>query len=187
MEKKKGNRRSPSLFGFESRSEVWLAMMATIISFCALFTSVYQTIIQRKQQYASVWPYIMIATTNTHPSGEAQKPYFRFEVSNKGIGPAIITGVDYAYKGKIVHSEGDLVRLIFKETGYYVVSNLWDGRVISPNEMVNNIVFENEDSRKLDSLSQFVGIRLRYKSVYGEQWETRYNIPNEPMVEMLEE
>ncbi len=67
--------------------------LALVISVAALIVSIYETNLLKEQQRSMVWPYLTVS-----PSYNAQG--FLIEVSNDGIGPAIIKSVQIQYGGK---------------------------------------------------------------------------------------
>ena len=86
--------------------------MATIVSFCALSVSFYQTSIMREQQYASVRPLIIMGNSIGR-NDEDSTGYFKLQIWNRGIGPALIKYVDIEYKGQH-YSEFDFAKIANK-------------------------------------------------------------------------
>jgi hypothetical protein len=76
-------------------SNTIISIAATIVSVCALFLSVYQTILSRQQQSASVWPKLVISNAYFN-DGE----FYRLDIRNVGIGPAVIKSVNIVQAGK---------------------------------------------------------------------------------------
>lgn len=76
-----------------------ISIMATVVSFCALFVSFYQTNIMREQQYASVRPLIIVGNSMGLDDSDSTG-YTKLIVWNRGIGPALIKYVDFEYKGE---------------------------------------------------------------------------------------
>lgn len=181
--KKSGGGRKKSGF---SRSELWVAGMATVISLCALLTSLYQTVLDRRHQVASVWPYLMITRSNIDPS-QIGNSYFEISVMNKGVGPAILNYVTYSYKGKKFTNAYELLNEILENPDFYVVSDLWNGRVVSANETVSHLVIRGPQALILDTLSQHIAIKVQYTSVFEEKWESRFNTGEQKQVERLED
>lgn len=84
-----------------------VAVSAVLIGVCALFVSIVQTNLQRKQSYAAAWPYLEIST-------DMLENQFYFRVTNKGAGPAIIKKIRLTYKEK---SYDSIVKLAREITG----------------------------------------------------------------------
>jgi hypothetical protein len=82
------------------RFDLFVAALALVISGIAAGSSAYQTYVIRKQFSATVWPYISFVTTSS-----ADK-YFELDVSNAGIGPALILDSVITRDGKAVRRGG---------------------------------------------------------------------------------
>ena len=79
----------------------WGTIIALVVSFAALITTIYEANILKKQQ-ALVWPYFEVSEQY---SGEG----FGFNAKNSGTGPAIITSVEVTYDGEPIGSFMDLL------------------------------------------------------------------------------
>jgi hypothetical protein len=66
------------------RFDLFIALCALLISAVAAGASAYQTYVIRQQYSATVWPYLTFITSSS--TGR----YFELDVSNAGIGPALI-------------------------------------------------------------------------------------------------
>ena len=154
-------------------SDKILTLLAVFISFLALTVSTIQTSILQKQTYAAVWPRLS--------NGQGQgADYYIATVNNDGVGPAIITSVNYNYKDtsfqyikKLIHYFGDLeaneigrsVKLNFK------YSDITEGDVMTPNEKVD--VFEAQDSNSVAIGKKYFAetdIQMEYCSIYNDCW-----------------
>ncbi len=82
------------------RFDLFIALLALVISGIAAGSSAYQTYVIRKQFSATVWPYISFITTSS------QDKYFELDVNNAGIGPALILDSVITRDGKIVQRPG---------------------------------------------------------------------------------
>lgn len=78
------------------RFDLLVALLALIISGVAAGSSAYQTYVIRKQFSATVWPYLTFITSSSNDK------FFELDVSNPGIGPALILGATVTRDGKIV-------------------------------------------------------------------------------------
>jgi hypothetical protein len=163
------------------------AIIATVVSVCTLSLSFYQAHLNRKQQYASVWPYLMVSTTNV--SLDDGTPQFYIEVYNKGVGPAMIEDFDLIYQSRHFHDEYDYFRTamiqkgITDTTGFVQRSNLWKGRVISPGESIKWLNARGIYAHPLERAFGEAQIRIRFKSIYDEYWEFR-GPSQEPVVKL---
>jgi hypothetical protein len=79
------------------RFDLLVALLALAISGVAAGASAYQTYVIRQQFSATVWPYLTF-----HTSSSADK-FFELDVSNPGIGPALIRGAVVTRDGKPVN------------------------------------------------------------------------------------
>jgi hypothetical protein len=82
------------------RFDLFVALLALLISGIAAASSAYQTYVIRKQFSATVWPYISFITTSS------QDKYFELDVNNAGIGPALILDSVITRDGKVVQRPG---------------------------------------------------------------------------------
>lgn len=82
------------------RFDLFVALLALLISGIAAASSAYQTYVIRKQFSATVWPYISFITTSSTDK------YFELDVNNAGIGPALILDSVITRDGKVVQRPG---------------------------------------------------------------------------------
>ncbi len=157
-----------------------LSVTAIIVSLGTLFTIVFQTNLIRKQQYASVLPYLEIWP-------RVQPNSFKLLLMNNGIGPAFIEGVRIHYNDSIF--EGDpraftqgVIRKQEDIEFYY--STLKKGRLLPAGEIIELIGIEDDSVNTLKLYRWFGGdkvdLEVVYKSVYDETWSAR-GIGTEPM------
>ena len=78
------------------RFDLFIAALALVISGVAAGTSAYQTYVIRKQLSSNVWPYLTFITTSS------MDHYFELDVSNVGIGPALILSSVITRDGKVL-------------------------------------------------------------------------------------
>jgi hypothetical protein len=148
--------------------EVLLALLSLAISLCSVGFTVIQTDIMQTQQKASVWPYLEIHT------GIYQNTFF-LEVQNKGVGPAIVKDVVFEYQGKTYDRFDEIaIQIVNDSTFNYTnrITNPIQKYVFSAAEKVR--VFEANDVRHASKLiynTSEIKTRIRYASIYGDQWE----------------
>lgn len=146
-----------------------LSVTAILIGMMTLVVYFIQTRLIIDQQHAGVWPCIEITGTN-YGDSTGIKEVFKINVTNKGIGPALIKKVEIKYKGTIYHNFSDIFDVAIK-SGNYSRSSL-EGRTLASNEIVNPIdiplsqqghkfaqLFYNHDSLEC---------KVYYQSVYGK-------------------
>ncbi len=143
-----------------------VAVSAVFIGICALFVSIVQTNLQRKQSYAATWPYLEINT-------DMLDNQFYFSVTNKGAGPAIIKKVRLLYKGKEYASPVTLAREITGKQHAFM-PYYWDRldkRVIAPQEKIAYLTLTDKaDAEKFESALPDIQLRIAYASVYDQLW-----------------
>lgn len=145
---------------------------AEIIALCALTFTAYQTIQSRRHDVLTVRPFL---ASFVYEEFESDVTQLRFEISNRGLGPAMIrsfvieingkeTDIESAAKSAL---EGIKCRLHHTQlgSGYAmlpseckdVVSVIFDG---STEELVSEI------KRRLDQIH----LTIRYESAYGKKF-----------------
>lgn len=75
------------------RVDLYIASLALIFSGLAAAAAAYQTYVIRQQFSATVWPYLIFITSSSHN-------WFELDVSNAGIGPALIRYAEITRDGK---------------------------------------------------------------------------------------
>jgi hypothetical protein len=78
------------------RFDLLVALGALLISGVAAASSAYQTYVIRKQFSATVWPYLTFITSSS------KDKFFELDISNPGIGPALILDSVVTRDGKIL-------------------------------------------------------------------------------------
>jgi hypothetical protein len=148
-----------------SRRREWdgvAAVIAAFVGLLALCVSGYTAYIQRQQVRAQVWPYLEPGLSGS-----------RHEVIlfNKGVGPAIVRSVQIYVDGKPQrnwdHVYTSLGLKFAQRPPYSTISNI----VISPNDHIDQVVFQNVDDFNLYSKqADRVEKRLCYCSTLNECW-----------------
>lgn len=162
--------------------------MAIIASLGTLFTIIYQTNIFRKQQYASVLPYLEIWNARNDDA-------YRLILINNGIGPAFIEDVKLIYKDSILQMDpADFVDEVIKKEDSltrYGYSNISKGRLIPAGNSINLVQALEDSINSYILWSWFSGgdttrvdypeIEITYGSVYGEKWMIRKYSTEQPI------
>ena len=159
-----------------------VALGVTLISACALFVSITQTRIMSEQRAlmyeqakAAVWPRLSLTISKSHEQINNSIIDYSLVLSNKGVGPAIISGVKVSYKEKVINNWWALFRefempdsvdtfisnspfnnTIVKIGDEYKVLNLKDNLPLA------NKFFQNS----LD-----IRMEVYYESIYGDKWK----------------
>ena len=163
-------------------------ILAFIVSVGTLYLFFNQTSLMKKQQYASVLPYLEIS--NTHIDGD-----YIFIISNNGIGPAFIDEINIHYKDSM-YKNSDVndffTNVIVKEDTLLANSNtthatIKKGMLIpygDTKEMVrlskDAVNFDQKHYRLRDWFNNKIKIEIKYSSVYGEQWQFIYPVDDSP-------
>ena len=149
-----------------------LSLFAFLISVGTFVTFAYQTYLIRKQQYASVMPYLMVyySTDNN---------FISINVINNGIGPAFIKDIKVHYKNEPF--DGNLYLFSYfmlrpdTMTNYNVSSTSIDeGYVIPAGETIQMVSSNNTPTWEL-LYNAFMEkdravVEITYSSVYDETW-----------------
>ena len=165
------------------KADIIIGVSAFLISMATFFVLIYQTQLwqeqnqlARKQQYASVLPYLEI--WYNHPNSKN----FTLVVGNNGVGPAFIKSVSIQYKGtifqgdpeqflsKVLNAEGDTIQ-------HFSFSRVNPGRVLPAGQEIHLLNIEN-DLKSAQKLKEVFGeniaaLDIIYESVYEETWQTK--------------
>lgn len=151
-----------------------IGFTSILVSFSTLIILVYEINLTRKQQYASVLPYMSFLSY-----GMNSNKYF-FRIKNDGLGPGFITEVKII-KNKEVYDEDPYEYLLRLKLPYYkevmkeniTYSNIFQGMIIPAGEHVD--IFQAFTKQSADSLIKIIYdteilIQVKYKSIYDEEW-----------------
>ena len=163
-----------------------IALFAVLISFLSVLLGYKETSILEaqqnllfQQQGASVWPFL--ENTPVFEIG-GSTAIFKYNVTNKGVGPAIIDNVIYTYKnieianwGLGIELEKEYPNLSIKQPRNANLSK----QVLAPGDSTNVVtinatVKENIEDSLIDILikiSEEYKLNYCYCSVYGECWK----------------
>ncbi len=153
-----------------------------ILSLCAIFIGVatlvvytIQTSILIEQKHAGVWPEIELSGSNW-AGKDFTKNRFKINITNKGIGPALIKKVKIYFRDSVYSDYSDVFRTIYGNNFSYVSSSvvgrtLLTGETVNPLELSESVegrqfanVFYNRDSLRAE---------IFYKSIYGKCYVSR--------------
>jgi hypothetical protein len=155
-------------------SNFLVAVPAFVISVAVAYFTFIQAEATEKMQIAAVWPHVAYESTNR---GDAGEPLIRLSLTNKGVGPAHIRGMEIRYRDKSYTQFQDILGACCSDRpqdlalGYGSVI----GEVIRPGE---NVMFAQIDPAKVpaDAWQRFdaertkIGVRLCYCSVFDDCW-----------------
>ncbi len=162
------------------KSKFWsgdklIGLSAMFISICTLIVFLYQTNLIKKQQYASVFPYLELGH-----SGIFTKNY-NLNLENKGIGPALITDVQLRYKNTILDKslyEFVQSKISKSDSVSAHYSSIYAGRLISPNESIELIGVDAKDEESSGIIYEILNdsdleLIITYESIYEEKWQIK--------------
>ena len=166
-----------------------IAVGVTVISICALIVSIMQTrimaeqrVLMHEQAKVSVWPRLEISRGKGHSPTDYKITSYVLNITNAGVGPAIVTDMKVSYNNKVA-----------KNWGYVFLNfNLPDSipTYIGNFDVNNSIVKIGEDVKFLNlngnlQLAQKyyehqknIKIEVWYKSIYGDKWKATYENDN---------
>ena len=145
---------------------LWVGMMAVVINIITVSVYMYQAHIMQTQQHASAWPYL-----EWLPSFNEETYYI--EITNNGIGPAIIKNVTIELDGESFPSIDSLfVRLI--GTSYFPhLTSTVRNRVMPPGKSIR--LFQIDEEKWVYTVFSEMRkhefkMRICYESIYGDAW-----------------
>lgn len=161
-----------------------IAVGVTVISLCALIVSVIQTNVLKEERElireysrASVWPHLDFGIEKSQNKNDGNINSFAFNLTNSGVGPAIITDVRVGYNDTIAKNWWHLFEImeIPDSIDRYIGNTRFNGQVIKIGETVNTLNLDNNiplanafaERIKENGLS----IEIYYESIYGEKWK----------------
>ena len=170
------------------RFDLLVALLALLISGIAAASSAYQTYVIRKQFSATVWPYISFITTSS-----ADK-YFELDVSNAGIGPALILNATFTRDGKVVQGAGTTIpepaievatdpervaayadeRKVHERGENMTASSILPGDVVPAGQKLEVLRVEGKFlTHRVMGAARRVDLTLCYCSLLGDCWTKR--------------
>jgi hypothetical protein len=147
------------------RQPEWIITLVTVVtSIAALVLGAYTARLQRRHDSASVWPHLEFGIIFAQQTSGMQ-------VSNSGVGPAIVQSVAVSVDGHAVRSWPEVFKLVLDSSPPRYSSSSVSDRVIRAGETVNwfqlptGILPPNIQARIAR-----VAIEVCYASVYDEHW-----------------
>ncbi|SDK77458.1 hypothetical protein SAMN05421823_103528 [Catalinimonas alkaloidigena] len=165
------------------KSENLIAWMATLVSICALGTTAYQTYILKQQQHAAVWPRLELLH-GWRVNGEDS--YYRLNLRNTGVGPAIIRRVTILYAGDTLRDFAHLAQAVAAKhhlpdsLAYQDYQDLLADMVIPQQEEKRLLYLDKEayvanlGHSTRSNAGDLIQVSVVYESLYGDAWEVTY-------------
>lgn len=148
-----------------------LPASAFIVSLCAIAISIIEVRVMDEQKKASVWP-IVYSSRSTHSPQDTSKSTFTINITNSGVGPALIKYVEVMFDGKIVKHWSEAVNKLKNK----INSN----STVSLSVLTNSVVLPGRESHPLTIYGPLADVfnsdvkRLRLKvcycSIYEDCW-----------------
>jgi hypothetical protein len=162
-----------------------IAVSAVIISVASLWVALRADRTQEALLQSNVWPYIEYDTSDATPAGTNRLAY---EVTNAGVGPAIVRNFSVAYNEHYFSTLDELLRVCCsydRKVRHGILDSTVRDRVIMPHETVQFILVLPKmiDTRTYHLISlarQYVSVRICYCSVLGECWLLDSSADNQP-------
>jgi hypothetical protein len=166
------------------RADVVVSVAATVISLCALVTTAWQTRIMREQQQTAVWPRLQLAHGYyTDPA----RAFYRLQLTNQGVGPAILTHVSVKYRGVEVNEMGSVLAQVAEEHKELRQGDIADTNhsepvpedVVAPQQTIELLYFKGAPwVSTFVEARRYLEVTVQYASIYGELWEVTYPKPS---------
>lgn len=148
---------------------LWLQVVPGVVGMfigvLALYAALTEAEAVRKQQQATVWPYVELAAAQTGVPGERDVV---LTVANKGIGPARIVYFDAQVDG---HSSASWQEIFFNLLADR--DDLRNMRLVSSDEGLTNTVLSPEEKVRFFHISQIDADRVAQKQNADEAQQTR--------------
>lgn len=170
-----------NLISIITSAQYLVTFSVMIISLSALFVSIKQTRIMNEQRQlmheqakASVWPNLSITRFKAYSKNNRKLEQFSLNISNDGVGPAIVEGVRVCYNKKVSKNWWELFDIMGLPDSIagYINNRGINQKVIKAGEAFPCIDFSGNLElgaffhKHQDSLT----IEVLYKSIYGDKW-----------------
>ncbi|MEM8583987.1 MAG: hypothetical protein AAGF87_06955 [Bacteroidota bacterium] len=159
-----------------------IAIGVTVISLCALAVSFQQTRIMQEERElireysrASVWPRVELGVAKGHNPEDGSINTFFLNLTNSGVGPAIITDVRIAHKDEPAEDWWHLFELqgVPDSIDTYITNAVFNGRILKIGETLT--VLDLTDNTNLAQFflenAEHLSIDIYYESIYKEKWK----------------
>lgn len=156
--------------------ELSISIAATIVSLCALSTTIYQTHILKEQQYAAVWPRLELRHTWNNT-----KNIYKLDLENTGVGPAIIREVNIQYNNHVYKDFGDLALGVSRINNLKNDDAYWDKSDLLPQTVLPQqrekqllLIGDKQHVESFVNALDSIIVTIDYESLYGDAWRISY-------------
>lgn len=157
-------------------TEKVVSWSALIVAVCSMIATYMELSTTREHQRLSVKP---ILEFYRHSSNSDKGYLTKFAIANTGLGPARIGNFEVFIDGKRVHTYESIKNKIIttqkiekKKISYSIsTSDIWNGRIIKPEQEIFFLIFENGNFAKYATEffnEHSLSINLCYCSLYNE-------------------
>lgn len=147
------------------------ALVAVFVGVCALGVSVYTARLQRQQIEAQTWPFLQLWRSNVDR---------RFNLSNRGIGPARVRDMRVFVDGSEVETWDEAFEKLTGRPLECSRTSFISRRVLAANEDATMLEFCNDvDFTAFDAAISRVQREFCYCSVLGDCWQLSERASNE--------
>lgn len=148
---------------------LWIGIMAVVINIITVSVYMYQARIMQEQQHASAWPYL-----EWLPSFNEETYYI--EISNNGIGPAIIRNVDLAIDDKNFSDIESLFVQLLGTSYFPHFTSTVQNRVLPAGKSIR--LFQVNDAKWAAQVfgemrKHDFSMNICYESIYGDRWTSK--------------
>jgi hypothetical protein len=162
---------SPRLFD----ADMIAALAAVVVGACALSVSIYQSMMMREQQQASVWPHVEIGREYRHEG--ISKGILTLIVQNTGIGPARLMTLRVQLDGKYQTDWASTMKALGVPAEKIQSRATITGRVLSPGKSVQAIVAEDDlAANPLQAATTVDRSRLEVEICYCSIYDRCYRV-----------
>jgi hypothetical protein len=155
-----------------------LGISAVSISFISLFLAIANGRAMERLVQSNSWPFVQMGTSNVDPDGA---PHVRFDIANKGVGPARIETLEVTYNGTPINKPRALLdsmlgRVTAPSHPHIILSSVVRN-VLAAKEHITFFDVKPEDLSAEDYAAIDVGLQKLeflacYCSVFDECWMT---------------
>ena len=147
---------------------LWIGIMAIVINIITVSVYMYQAHIMQEQQHASAWPYV-----EWLPSFN-EETYF-IEITNNGIGPAILKQVEIQLDGKPLTNIDSLFKQLIGTAYFPHLTSTVQNRVLPSGKSIR--LFQIDDDKWAHAVFNKMqqhefNMSICYASIYGETWRS---------------
>ena len=169
--------------------DIAVSACAMVVSLASLYLAIHHGHVMQEMAEANArmvtatsWPRVSYSTSNVDAAGAT--PQIRLTLTNKGIGPARIEGMELSYDGKPMANADALLKTCCSSKGE--AQQRWissaNGEILRPGEEKNflklNHTADAQQWAVLNDLPAKVAVKVCYCSVFDECWVTQSSSPS---------